>query len=189
MWSAAGVGVDGGGRAAGTVVTGRLLLTPVGTDDVEELVVLYGDPEVARWTGPWDRAGVEAWTADMTRRWAEDGVGKWMAHDRLGHSLVGRGGLSLVVLEGEPVLEVGWVLRDARRGHGYATEIGRAALTWAAEHRPGLPVVSFTEVHNHASRAVMERLGMRHVGTIRREGLVEGRDGLQPDAPFALYRV
>jgi hypothetical protein len=34
----------------------------------------------------------------------------------------------------------------------------------------------------------MERLGMQFVGIIQREGLLEGRTGVQPDAPFALYR-
>ncbi len=87
------------------------------------------------------------------------------------------------------MLELGWVVRDARVGHGYATELGRAALAWAATHQPDLPVVSFTEVHNRASRAVMERLGMQWVGIIRREGLIEGQAGVLPDAPFALYRL
>jgi RimJ/RimL family protein N-acetyltransferase len=58
----------------------------------------------------------------------------------------------------------------------------------AARPDADLPVVAFTEVHNGASRAVMERLGMRPAGIIRREGLVEGQAGLHPDAPFALYR-
>jgi RimJ/RimL family protein N-acetyltransferase len=49
-------------------------------------------------------------------------------------------------------------------------------------------VVAFTEVHNRASRAVMERLGMRPAGIIRGEGLIEGRTGVHPDAPFALHR-
>jgi RimJ/RimL family protein N-acetyltransferase len=91
-------------------------------------------------------------------------------------------------LDGESVLELGWVVRDALTGRGYATELGRAALRWAGEHRPGTPVIAFTEVHNLASRAVMERLGMRSAGIIRREGLVEGSTDLHPDAPFALYR-
>jgi RimJ/RimL family protein N-acetyltransferase len=80
-------------------------------------------------------------------------------------------------------------VRDGLTGRGYATEIGRAALAWAREHHPELPVVAFTEVHNRASRAVMERLGMRPAGIIRRPGLIESREGVQPDAPFALYRI
>ena len=177
------------GSAGDPVLTGRLVLTPVGPEDVEDLVQLYGDADVERWTGPWTRAAVEQWAAEMSVRWTRDGVGKWMMRDRSDGSLVGRGGFSRIDLDGETVLELGWAVRDARTGRGYATEVGRAALEWAAEHQPEYAIVSFTEVHNRASRAVMERLGMRRAGTIRREGLVEGLIGIQPDAAFALYRV
>lgn len=47
--------------------------------------------------------------------------------------------------------------------------------------------MAFTEVHNRASRAVIVRLGMTLRGEVHRCGLVEGRDGLHDDAPFALY--
>ena len=171
------------------MLTARLVLTPVGLDDVDDLLLLYGDPKVSYWTGPWNRAAVEAWASSMAARWARDGVGKWMARDRSDGSLVGRGGFTRVHLGGEMVLELGWAVRDARTGSGYATELGHASLAWAAEHRPGEPVLAFTEVHNGASLAVMERLGMRPAGIIRREGLVQGRTGVQPDAPFAVYRI
>lgn len=158
-------------------------------EDVNDLVRLYGDPLVASWTGPWTPKSVEAWTQDMTARWSTDGVGKWMARDRKDGSLVGRGGFTRFDLAGEAVLELGWVVRDALTGRGFATEIGRAALAWADEHEADRPVIAFTEVHNHASRAVMERLGMRPAGVIWREGLIEGQPGLHPNAPFALYRA
>ena len=109
------------------VLTPRLVLTPVGRDDVNDLLLLYSDPVVAYWTGPWTRAAVEAWAADMAARWTADGVGKWMARDRSDGSLVGRGGFTRFDLDGETVLELGWAVRDARTGRGYATELGRAA--------------------------------------------------------------
>jgi RimJ/RimL family protein N-acetyltransferase len=169
--------------------TPRLILTPVGPDDLDDLLLLYDDPGVAHWTGPWTRETVAAWAAGMADRWIVDGVGKWMAHDRSDGSLIGRGGFTRIDLAGETVLELGWAIRDARTGRGYATELGHAALTWAAEHHPDLPIVAFTEVHNQASRAVMERLGLRPASIIRRPGLVEGRPGIHVDAPFALYRL
>lgn len=176
-------------QALDPVRTTRLLLTPVAAGDVEDLVVLYGDTQVAYWTGPWTRGTIATWARGMAERWKSDGVGKWMAHQLSDGTLVGRGGFSRIDLDGETVLELGWVVRDALTGQGYATEIGRAALEWAAAFAPQLPVVAFTEVHNAASRAVMRRLGMRDVGVIHREGLVAGRSGLHPDAPFSLYRV
>lgn len=164
------------------------MLTPIGVEDVDELMQLYREPLVSFWTGPWTPGSVEAWTRGMAARWTVDGVGKWMAHDRLDVTLVGRGGLSQTTLNGETVLEVGWVVRDGLTGRGYASEIARAALEWAATFFPELPVVAFTEVHNLASLAVMRRLGLQESGVIYREGLIAGQAGLHPKAPFALYR-
>src|SRR5829696_2639795 len=144
------------------VLTPRLVLTPVGPDDVNDLLLLYSDPVVAYWTGPWTRAAVEAWAADMAARWTADGVGKWMARDRSDGSLVGRGGFTRLDLDGETVLELGWAVRDARTGRS-----APARPAGGGVHRGAQP----------CSRAVMERLGMRPAGIIRREGLVEGRTG------------
>jgi RimJ/RimL family protein N-acetyltransferase len=171
------------------VETTRLVLTPIGSRDIDQLVLLHSDADVAFWTGQWTREATESWVRAMANRWAEEGVGKWIAHARADRSLVGRGGFTRFDLDGEAVLELGWTVRDAQRRRGYATEIGQAALAWAADHEPGTPIVAFTEVHNHASQAVMRRLGMRLVGEIRRQGLLEGRSGLHPEAPFVLYRV
>jgi RimJ/RimL family protein N-acetyltransferase len=74
-------------------------------------------------------------------------------------------------------------------GRGYATEIGRAGLALAFDELGAEAVVAFTERHNRRSRAVMERLGMRHAGEFVGRGLVEGLDGIHDGAPFALYTV
>lgn len=177
------------GTPTDPVLTPRLVLTPVGADDVDDLVLLHADPQVAFWTGPWTPEAVVGWATTMAARWTADGVGKWMARNRCDGSLVGRGGFTRVDLNDETVLELGWTVRDGRTGRGYATELGRTALRWATRHQPNVPVVAFTEVHNRSSRAVMERLGMRDVGIIQRVGLIEGRAGIHPDAPFSLYRL
>jgi RimJ/RimL family protein N-acetyltransferase len=182
--------VDGGAQhLTDPVLTPRLRLTPIGPADVTDLLVLYSDPIVAWWTGPWNRASVTAWTGDMVTRWKIDGVGKWLARSRADASLVGRGGFSRFDLNGERVLELGWVVRDDHTGRGYATEIGRAALDWAETHEPRTPIVAFTEVHNEASQAVMRHLGMRPTRVIHRQGRIDGHLGLHPHAPFAVYRI
>lgn len=86
-------------------------------------------------------------------------------------------------------MEVGWAVRQEFWGRGYATEIGQAALGFAFEVLGAEEVLSFTEVHNSRSRAVMTRIGMHYEADITRPGLAAGLDGIQDAAPFALYAV
>lgn len=84
-------------------------------------------------------------------------------------------------------LEIGWALRRQFWGRGYATEIGHAGVAFAFNVLGVQAVVSCTVRHNVRSRAVMERIGMQYAGEIRSRGIVEGMDGNQDDAPFAVY--
>lgn len=171
------------------VSTERLRLEPVDSSHVDDLVTLHSGPDVAFWTGPWTRAATRGWATEMADKWRRDGVGKWMAYRLDDGELVGRGGLSWTDLDGKWCLEVGWAVREEHRRRGYAAEIGRAGLDFAFGPLGAAEVVAFTEVHNHASRAVMVRLGMTEIGCLHRPGLVEGIAGIHDAAPFALYRI
>ena len=171
------------------IETARLVLTPVGAEHAAELFVLHSDPDVAYWSDALSVEQAAAAAAEMARQWQANRVGKWIAHRRSDGTLVGRGGLSLAVVDGKRRLELGWAVLSSARGQGFATEIGRAGLDYGFGVLGHDEVVSFTEVHNRASRAVMERLGMTFVKIIYERGLVEGRDGIHDGAPFALYRL
>jgi len=58
--------------------------------------------------------------------------------------------------------EIGWRLARSSWGRGYATEAARACLDFAFRNLGLSEVVAFTVPANARSRAVMERLGMRH---------------------------
>jgi RimJ/RimL family protein N-acetyltransferase len=171
------------------IETDRLVLTPIGPEHADEILRLHSDPLVARWADPMSREQAIAYAEEWAARWRGERVGKWVAHRRADGSFVGRGGLSLSVVDGVRQLELGWALLGSARGRGYATEIGRAGLDFAFDVLGHDHVVSYTEVHNRASRAVMERLGMQLIKIIYASGLVSGRDGVHDDAPFALYRL
>lgn len=157
--------------------TERLRLSPIGPHCADELYRLHQDPGIARWYGDWTRAEAEARAAEIGRSWHRDGVGKWLAYHRKSGELVGRGGLSYQDVSGARRLEIGWAVREAHWGNGYATEIGLAGLTRARELRV-TEVVAFTEVHNVRSRAVMERLGFTYRHDFPHRG-----------EPFALYAI
>lgn len=185
-------------------VTARLMLAPIGLEHVDDLCRLHRDAWVAEWYGgTWSREEAVSFAGWCAQRWEQDGVAKWIAYDRETGDLVGRGGLSRLPVAGtttakiaallaDPAwladrLEVGWAVREKYRGMGLATEMGRAALAFAAHDLVASRVIAFTERHNMASWRVMERLGMVLVGEIRARGLVEGQFEQDDDAPFVLY--
>ena len=58
--------------------------------------------------------------------------------------------------------EIGWRLAHETWGHGFATEAAQASLDWLFAHLPDDAAWAITSTSNKRSRAVMERLGMRH---------------------------
>lgn len=166
-------------RAVRTRLTSRLRLSPLGPWHAGDLWRLHYDEVVATWYGGRRTVSmVQAWAAQAARAWEEDGVSKWMAYDRASGSLIGRGGLSWKHVGGRRRLEVGWTVRGDLWGHGYATEIGRAALDFASAELGAAEVVAFTEAGNKRSRAMMERLGMRYARAISHD-----------NARFVLYEI
>jgi RimJ/RimL family protein N-acetyltransferase len=197
-------------------LTARLRLEPAGPANARDLWRVHTDPEVSYWYGN-DSPSLEqaAQRASfMAESWRSHGVHKWIAYDRAGGEVVGRGGLSRTpvdydwgqiyeFLPAEPWVraehpahrpftahanwvEIGWALRREFWGRGYAAEIGRAGLAFAFETLGVQAVVSCTVRHNVRSRAVMERIGMRFAGEIKSRGIVEGADGERDDAPYAV---
>jgi len=151
--------------------TERLRLEPCTAAHGDDLYRLHLDPAIAEW---WDLS----WTPEDAERearrfeagWADDGISKWMAYDLATGELIGRGGITRIWLDGAHRYEVGWAVRGAHWGRGYATEIGRAALTMAFDELGVDEVVAFTEPHNARSRAVMDRLDMTYERDIERDG-------------------
>ena len=153
-------------------LTDRLRLVPIGPEHVDDLVALHADEAVAAWSGgPWSVADARRRAEWAQQRWREVGVDKWMAYDRSDGSLVGRGGVSLQVVDGAERLEVGWTVASRLWGRGYASEIGRAGLEFAFTELAADEVVAFTEPDNRRSLAVMHRLGMRYVKRITHHDL------------------
>jgi RimJ/RimL family protein N-acetyltransferase len=164
--------------SGGVYQTERLRLVPIGTRHAPELWELHQDEGIARWY-PMSRDEAVRFADRMEQGWRDRRLGKWLAYEES----------TGAVVEGAECVEVGWAFRRAVWGRGYATEVGRAGLDYAFTVLGVGEVVSFTEVHNTRSRAVMERLGMCYVGEILRPGFVAGSAVLHEEAPFALYRI
>jgi [ribosomal protein S5]-alanine N-acetyltransferase len=157
--------------------TPRLTLRPLRDDDLGRLARLLGDAEaLALWGDPLDRDGARQWIERNQARYEADGFGRCAMVLRSGGELVGDCGLARTTVEGDPEIELGWVVAKAHWGRGLATEAGAAWRDYAFE-RAGLErIVSMISEQNPASRRVAEKLG----ATVERSAIWGG-------APMLMY--
>jgi RimJ/RimL family protein N-acetyltransferase len=145
--------------------TSRLLLRRWRDDDRLPFAEMNADPAVMEhFPGRLTAAESDALADRIEAGFDERGYGLWAVEVIDGPPFVGFVGLAPVLFEAgfTPAVEVGWRLARPHWGQGYATEAARAALAFGFDDLGLAEIVSFTVPGNVRSRAVMERLGMRH---------------------------
>lgn len=128
----------------------------------------------------------------IEQHFAEHGFGLWAVQALPGEPVdgfIGFVGLAVPRFTAPftPCVEVGWRLRADAWGRGYATEAAQAGLRFGFERAGLTEIVSFTAPANVRSRAVMQRLGLRHdpQQDFEHSHVPEG----SPLRPHVLYRL
>jgi ribosomal-protein-alanine N-acetyltransferase len=150
--------------------TGSLTLREWRESDRIPFARINTDPEVMRYfPAPLRRAESDRLIERIEAHFAEHGYGLWaveLTPVRPGDPAVFLGfiGLAHATFPAHftPAIEIGWRLDGRYHGRGYATAGARRVLNFAFDELNLEEVVSFTSVHNLASRRVMEKLGMAH---------------------------
>jgi len=152
------------------LITERLVLRPVTTDDQATLLAHWTLPDVRRFLfdgAALSAAEVAATIQESARDFAAAGYGIWLIleQDRPGLVSTAMTGTALVGTAGlRPLddlgLEIFYSLAPGSWGRGYATEAARAVVDHALGPL-GLPeVLAEVDEGNAASVAVIKRLGM-----------------------------
>ena len=144
------------------IVTPRLRGLPIAESDFDDLCALHRDRRVLP-------TGVEPLTNDETcewldwrlGHWREHGFGVWMFRDE-NDAFVGRCGIHEWSLEGQPEVEIGYIVRADLWSQGYATEMGHAVVGHAFSTLAMHSLVGFTRPGNLGSRRVLEKLGFTY---------------------------
>ncbi|MCX4688016.1 GNAT family N-acetyltransferase [Kitasatospora purpeofusca] len=155
------------------LTTERLVLRRFTAADVDALVELDADPEVTRYLSggrPTPRAVVEDTLLplyfDHYRRFGD--LGWWAAEEREGGAFLGW--FEFRPVDGDRAeVELGYRLRRAAWGHGYATEGSRALVRRGFTGLGVERVVACTMAVNSGSRRVMEKAGLSYVRTFQED--------------------
>jgi RimJ/RimL family protein N-acetyltransferase len=143
--------------------TGRLVLTPVTPADIDAVHELFADART--WTHlPAGRHTSRAETEDLVQRKiggrVRYGLGSWVARAADSRAFIGLGGVDRTA---GGVWNLGYRLAPEHHGHGYATELARAAIDAAHDVDPALPVTGRVLTNNPASARVLARVGLTQV--------------------------
>jgi len=145
------------------LTTARLLLRAWRESDRAPFAAMNADPLVMR-----------HFAAPLTPEESDDMIDRCIAHHREhgftffavelreNGAFLGLTGMARPSFEAHftPCVEIGWRIAREHWNRGYATEAARECLRFAFQDLGLKEVVAFTVPANHASRRVMEKLGM-----------------------------
>jgi RimJ/RimL family protein N-acetyltransferase len=139
--------------------TDRLCFRLLEAADAPALAEAFADDQAHRFYPLMrDPARVLRWIEGSRRHSAAHGFALWGLQAKDDGRLIGDAGLSWQQAGDERVLEIGWHLRLAERGRGFATEAARACLAHAFERLGAERVGSIVDPANAASIAVAQRV-------------------------------
>jgi RimJ/RimL family protein N-acetyltransferase len=134
-------------------------------EDREAFAAMNSDDRVMKYfRGTLGRVESDAMFDGIQKHFSDHDFGLWAIEVPSVAPFIGFAGLAVARFSAHftPCVEIGWRLAFAHWGRGYATEAARLALGYGFGTLALPEIVSFTTATNHRSRAVMERLGMRH---------------------------
>jgi RimJ/RimL family protein N-acetyltransferase len=149
------------------ILTDRLSLRRPQPADVDAVFAVNADPRV--WTHfpslrPTDPAQIRMMIERWSRSWKTHRLGSWVVRLRETGEVIGNGGCTMIGSDPDDpaarLWNLGYRLSADHHGHGYATELARAALAEAARGDRAVPVIAFLVEHNRASAAVAEKVGL-----------------------------
>ena len=163
-----------------TFETPRLFLRPRDAGDYDACLAMDRDPEVIRYVGaPW--SDEEEHVAFLRRRIAADypaGLGYWSVFPKEDRSDF-LGWVMLCPTSGANAeVEIGWRLKRAAWGRGYATEAGAPILALGFTEAKLDEVVADIHPDNRGSIRVAEKIGLRYAGLVDYDGTPARRYGV-----------
>lgn len=145
-----------------SLLTHRLILRPLVSQDLDDLACLYAQPILMRYiTGhPLSYDQVRDGLRQQIRHHKQHGFGFCAVILKATGAFIGRGGLKPVESPIGIAGELSWLLSKDYWGRGLATEMGQASIDYGVTNLYLARIFATAYRANHASVRVMQKLGM-----------------------------
>lgn len=145
--------------------TNRLIHRPFEIDDLDSLVGLRSDPEVARYLGgkkametDWNKGRLDYYISCYPQ-----GIGMHKIYWKETGELIGWSGLQ--PLQDTDEIEVSYGLKKEFWGRGIGFETAAGWLEFGFNQKGLKRIVAVADLENTGSRRILEKLGMKHEKT------------------------
>ena len=146
------------------IETERLLLREMTPDDFDALYEIFSDAEtMAHYPAPFDAEAVRVWIRRNTERYSTYGFGLWAVVLKSTGAVIGDCGLTMQLIDGEELPEIGYHIHKKHWRNGFAKEAAAAVRDWAFANTQFDTLYAYMKHTNLASAATAAAIGMKKI--------------------------
>lgn len=146
------------------IETKRLILRELTPEDFDALYEILSDPETMQhYPAPFDADKVRYWINRNLRNYRELGFGLWAVVLKQTGQFIGDCGLTLQLIDGETLPEIGYHIHKDFRRRGYGSEAARAVRDWAFRNTAYDCLYSYMKYTNVGSYSTAIASGMKKI--------------------------
>ncbi len=154
----------------------RLLIKEIPLEDIPLLLDIYRNPSVNKFLPEIQAAALNTLEdiTEMHKSYIDSmyhfyGFGLWGVYLKESERLIGQCGFEQHLLEGEAVIEIGFLLDSNYHGSGYGIEAVTAVINYAFSNLDINLISALTNPLNHASVCLLLKAGFHYVKTILKD--------------------
>ena len=146
------------------IKTERLILREFSHEDFSVLFEILSDPETMQhYPQPFNEERTKGWIEWNLQNYKEFGFGLWAVILRETGELIGDCGLTLQMMDGDQLPEIGYHIHKKYWRRGFGSEAARAVRDWAFEHTEYDCLYSYMKYTNIGSYSTAIASGMKKV--------------------------
>lgn len=150
------------------IETERLYLREMTDEDFEALRKVLGDPDImCHYPYAFDEERIRNWIDRNRERYRVFGFGLWAVCRKDTGEMIGDCGLTMQLVDGRILPEIGYHIRGDQQRQGFAGEAAWAVRDWTFEHTPFEVVYSYMKAENIPSVRTAMSYGCTEAGGFR----------------------